>query len=99
MKKMMILSALSMVISMQAHATCGGAALVAAENTYGNDPTRTRVKEVTPDTFEVTVGIGNTEDGAHTYAVKFEGGSCDPKTASVCDKTIPEDNDPSVCHE
>jgi len=95
----MILSALSMVISMQAHATCGSAALWAAENTYGNDPMRTRVHQLTSDTFEVTVGIGNDEDGAHTYQVTFEGPTCDPKTATVCDKTVPEDNDPRVCHE
>jgi hypothetical protein len=99
MKKMMILSALAMVISMQAHATCKSAALWAAENAYGNDPMRTETKQLTDDTFQVTVGIGNPEDGAHTYQVTFEGPTCDPTQATVCDRTQPSNNDPRVCHE
>jgi hypothetical protein len=99
MKKMMILSALTMVISMQAHATCSSAALWAAENAYGNDPMKTRVKELEPNAFDVTVGIGNPEDGAHTYLVTFEGPTCDPTDATVCDRTQQSNNDPRVCHD
>ena len=71
----------------------------AAENAYGNDPKETRVKQLTSDTFQVTVGIGNAEDGAHTFQVTFPENSCDPKNAVVCDKTQPSNNDPRVCHE
>ncbi len=100
MKKLcMILTVISALSSTQAHATCASAALWAAKNVYGNDPIRTREKQLTKDTFEVTVGIGNVEDGAHTYQVTFEGETCDPKTAIVCDLTQPENNDPRVCHE
>lgn len=100
MKKVLVLMAsVSVLASIQAHATCSSAALWAAEAAYGNVPMRTRLKQLTSDTFEVTVGIGNPEDGAHTYQVTFEGPTCDPKKAVVCDETQPENNDPRVCHE
>jgi hypothetical protein len=101
MKKMIVLSALSMIMSAHAYATCANAALWAAGNAYGNDPKRTTTpKQLTSDTWEVTVGIGNHEDGAHTYQVTFASpNSCDPKTAVVCDMTEPSANDPRVCHQ
>jgi hypothetical protein len=83
----------------QAHASCASAALWAAEDVYGNDPMRTRVKQLNENTFRVTVGIGNVEDGAHTYQVTFEEDVCDPKKAVVCDLTQTENNDPRVCHD
>lgn len=67
-----------------ANATCKSAALWAAESEYGNDPVKTRtVTVVDGEEYEVTVGIGNAEDGAHTYRVTFKDGKCDPKTADV----------------
>jgi hypothetical protein len=98
MKKIIILSALATLVSLQAHATCRSAALWAAENEYGNDPHETRVSEVNDHTFKVTVGIGNDEDGAHTYRVSFQDGSCDPRSASVCDLTEPV-SDGANCRE
>lgn len=99
MKKIIVLNALLMVVAFQAHATCKSAALWAAENAYGNDPIKTRTHQLTSDTYEVTVGIGNEEDGAHTYQVTFEGPTCDPTTAVICDMTQTENNDPRVCHQ
>ena len=100
MKKSMILAAaLAIVSSAQAHATCASAALWAAETAYSNDPMRTEMKQLTFNTFEVAVGIGNPEDGEHVYEVTFEGETCDPRTAVVCDLTQTENNDPRVCHQ
>jgi hypothetical protein len=55
--------------------SCSKAALNAAEDEYGNDPMRTHVKVVEKGKrYEVTVGIGNPEDGAHEYVVTFKDG-------------------------
>lgn len=101
MKKVsfVLIALATFTVAASAHATCKSAALWAAENTYGNDPVKTRTHQLTSDTWEVTVGIGNAEDGAHTYQVTFEDGKCDPKSAVVCDETQPSNNDPRVCHE
>ncbi len=58
---------------------CAKSALSAAEDEYGNDPMRTKIKVLTPaKKYAVTVGIGNPEDGAHDYYVEFSG-SCSSK--------------------
>lgn len=73
-----------------AHASCSAAALWAAENDYGNDPMKTSTKTLVPGhEYQVSVGRGNAEDGEHVYIVTFTDGTCNPKTASVCDQTQP----------
>ena len=87
-----------MSVPMYAHASCSSAALWAAENAYGNDPIRTRTETViNGKEYKVTVGIGNDEDGAHTYRVTFKDGSCDPRSAQVCDLTQPGSNGSAGC--
>ena len=54
-------------------ATCGSAALSVAEDEYGNDPMDTHVTPKKNQFYVITVGIGNPEDGAHTYLVKCQG--------------------------
>lgn len=100
MKKTFLMTAfvLSMLFTAQAQASCARAALWAAINVYGNDPMQTRIRQATNDTYFVIVGIGNHEDGAHQYRITFEGPTCDPRTAIVCDLTQPDANDPRVCH-
>lgn len=92
MKKYLGLMALvTLASAASAHATCTSAAVWAAENAYGNDPIRTRTTTVEVGReYKVTVGIGNDEDGPHTYRVIFKDGVCDPKTAEVTDLTQPQ---------
>jgi hypothetical protein len=52
---------------------CSAAALGVAEDEYGNDPMRTDITSRPNQFYVVTVGIGNPEDGAHTYLVKCQG--------------------------
>ena len=60
-----------------AHDVCREKALNAAENDYGNDPMKTEVQTITKGSeYHVNVGIGNPEDGEHSYLVTFPAG-CD----------------------
>jgi hypothetical protein len=64
---------------------CAKPALAAAEDAYGNDPMRTKVKALVKGVkYFVTVGIDNPEDGAHDYYVTFASGcSSKPKVTDV----------------
>jgi Cu/Zn superoxide dismutase len=74
----------ALVLAPSAHATCKEAARWAAEKEYGNDPVRTQVRTIEEGKeYLVTVGIGNPEDGAHSYRVYFPGNVCDPRFAEV----------------
>ena len=85
------------VFAFNAHATCSAAALWVAETEYGNDPMRTSTKTIEAGRiYEVSVGKGNPEDGEHTYRVIFTDGTCNPKTAQVCDLTQP-DSTGTIC--
>ncbi|MGZ3691763.1 MAG: hypothetical protein ACXVAX_09675 [Pseudobdellovibrio sp.] len=87
--KTMILAVILLVTSTQSFAAdkCRGLALSAAEDAYSNYIHKTIVKTIIPGRqYLVTVGIGNVEDGAHTYRVTFNNGCVDEKSVSqVCD--------------
>jgi len=54
---------------------CRAKALLAAEDYYGNDPKGTSVHTlVAGQSYVVSVGRGNAEDGEHTYSVNFPNG-------------------------
>jgi hypothetical protein len=84
-KRSLVLSAFAIFATIaSASASCKSAALWAAESEYGNDPVRTYTKTIKDgEEYQITVGIGNAEDGAHTYRVSFKNGVCSPKTADV----------------
>jgi hypothetical protein len=54
---------------------CTSKAISAAEDHYGNDPVRTKVRVLAKgQKYRVTVGIGNDEDGPQDYYVTFAHG-------------------------
>jgi hypothetical protein len=59
--------------------SCSKNAVQAAEEEYGNEPDHTEVTKRPNNYFVVTVGIGNPEDGAHSYLVHC------PSAAPLCD--------------
>ncbi len=70
--------------------TCSAIALSLAENAYGNYFDGTRIKVIAENKqYNVTIGIGNQEDGPHTYRVTFRDSHCNPKNVQVCDLTQP----------
>ena len=90
MKSILLTSILLLTFGLQAHATCASAALSVAESAYGNFINRTSLKPVIANKqYLVTVGIGNPEDGPHTFRVTFRDNTCNPKNVQVCDLTQP----------
>jgi len=93
MMKPILLLALTMVYPLASFAetrkpssakSCASTALKMAEDEYGNDPKECHVTHKNAGVYVVTVGIGNAEDGAHTYKVTFEDPkACDIQTATV----------------
>ncbi len=70
--------------------SCAATALTLAENAYGNYIHETRTKVLVPNKqYLVTVGIGNYEDGAHTYRITFRDAYCKPSNVQICDTTQP----------
>lgn len=54
---------------------CRSKALDAAQDAYGNDPFRSTIETVVAgQSYKVTVGYGNPEDGPHLYDVTFANG-------------------------